>query len=268
MGAKLRLIDDIIAELAIEPSNEQPSAPGGDQMYGSNEDGHSTKPSNSARFNTFYTLSTKERKYIGDASRDADLRPSGAASSSSLTGTASETQRAAGASTQVPSVPKSAGSLAVLLGTSGFLYQIPLSGFETAARNLFAGLDPAASLGDFPAARWQLFLADAHCLVEGGWVLRAEELGWTWQDLFGADDTKAFARIDQAGLALLLDGNRVVAMTGTSATIATRTGGRQTFRRRADRTVTSTAISSSIQATPVNPHCSAVSGHTEEKACE
>ena len=233
MGARLRLIDDIIAELAIAPSDEQPSAHGGAEMYGSNEDGHSTKLGNFAQFSTFYTLSTKERKYIGDPSRDADLRPCGAASSSSsLTGIASETQRAADTRTEVPSVPKSAGSLAVSLGTSGFLYQAPPSGFETAARNLFAGLDPAESLSDFPAVRWQLFLADAHCLVEGGWVVRAEELGWTWQDLFGADEAKPFARIDKAGLALLLDGNRVVAMTGTSATIATRTGGRQTFRRR------------------------------------
>jgi hypothetical protein len=231
MSARPRLIDEIIAEFVLAPPDEQPAKPDGDKMYENIEDGHITKPSNPARFSTIYTLSTKERKYIGDASRDADLRPSGVASSS-LTGIASETLRAADTSTQVPSVPKSAVSLVVSLGTSGFLYQTPLSGFETAARTLLAGLDPAEPLTDFPAARWQLFLADAHCLVEDGWVLRAEELGWTWQDLFGADDTKPFARIDKAGLALLLGGYRVLAMTITAATIATRTEARQTFRRR------------------------------------
>jgi hypothetical protein len=57
-------------------------------------------------------------------------------------------------------------------------------------------------------------------------------LGWGAHDLFGCDHDRPFARIDQAGLLWLLNGNKLVALTEDTAGIATPTGARQTYRRR------------------------------------
>jgi hypothetical protein len=50
--------------------------------------------------------------------------------------------------------------------------------------------------------------------------------------LGGCDRERSFARIDQAGLLWLLNGNRLVAVTKNTATIETRSGARQTYRRK------------------------------------
>jgi hypothetical protein len=47
-----------------------------------------------------------------------------------------------------------------------------------------------------------------------------------------ADRDRPFARIDQAGLLWVLNGAKFVALTENTATIETRTGARQTYRRR------------------------------------
>jgi hypothetical protein len=93
-------------------------------------------------------------------------------------------------------------------------------------------LDPNSSPGDVPKRYWQQFIIDARRLVKYGTVVQAAALGWTTLDLFGCDRTKPFARIDQAGLLWLLNGDRLIALTENTATIETRTGARQTFRRK------------------------------------
>ena len=47
-----------------------------------------------------------------------------------------------------------------------------------------------------------------------------------------ADRDRPFARIDQAGLLWVLNGAKLVALTENTATIETRTGALQTYRRR------------------------------------
>jgi hypothetical protein len=51
-------------------------------------------------------------------------------------------------------------------------------------------------------------------------------------DLFGCDDVRPFARIDLQGLPWLLKGDRLVAITANTAIIETKSGARQTYRRR------------------------------------
>jgi hypothetical protein len=51
-------------------------------------------------------------------------------------------------------------------------------------------------------------------------------------DLLGADRDRPFARIDQAGLVWLLNGNRPVMLAENTATIETRTGRRLIWRRK------------------------------------
>jgi hypothetical protein len=70
-----------------------------------------------------------------------------------------------------------------------------------------------------------LFLDCPFCAV-------AAALGWGPHDLFGCDRDRPFARIDYAGLLWLLSGDRLVALTARTATIETRTGARQTYRRK------------------------------------
>ncbi len=56
-------------------------------------------------------------------------------------------------------------------------------------------------------------------------------MSWEAPDLFGAHPTKPRARLDCAGLVLLLQGRPVVAITDDSATIKAASGGSLTFRR-------------------------------------
>lgn len=97
---------------------------------------------------------------------------------------------------------------------------------------LFDHLDPDHPPGDMPPNRWAHFITDARAFMASGWYERARSLGWTDSDLFGADGERPYARIDQAGLVLLLNGNQVVAMGSDVAAIETRNGSRLTYRRR------------------------------------
>jgi hypothetical protein len=95
-----------------------------------------------------------------------------------------------------------------------------------------ARLDPDRPPGDVPLKRWQRFVDDVGLFLDSPFCAVAEALGWGPHDLFGCDRDRPFARIDQAGLFWLLDGDRLIAMTETTATIETPTGARQIWRRK------------------------------------
>ncbi len=96
----------------------------------------------------------------------------------------------------------------------------------------FARLDPDRPPGDVPPQRWLRFVNDVGRFLDSGFAMQAAALGWEPLDLFGCDRDRPFARIDQAGLLWQLNGNRLVALTADAAVIDTRSGARQTYRRK------------------------------------
>jgi hypothetical protein len=96
----------------------------------------------------------------------------------------------------------------------------------------FARLNPDHPPPDLPARRWLAFINDIGRFLDSPFCAVAMALGWGPYDLFGCDRDRPFARIDQAGLLWLLNGDRLFAMTENTATIETRTGARQTYRRK------------------------------------
>jgi hypothetical protein len=96
----------------------------------------------------------------------------------------------------------------------------------------FARLHPDRPPGDVPLRRWQAFIDDIGRFLDGSWAEKATALSWGPLDLFGCDRDRPFARIDHAGLLWLLNGDRLVDLDRHEAVIETRTGARQTFRRR------------------------------------
>jgi hypothetical protein len=96
----------------------------------------------------------------------------------------------------------------------------------------FARLDPVRPPGDVPPHRWLVFVDDVGRFLDGGFAEQAAALGWGPLDLFGADNQRPFARLDQAGLLWLLNGAKLVMLTEGVATIEVGAGVRQTFRRR------------------------------------
>jgi hypothetical protein len=99
-------------------------------------------------------------------------------------------------------------------------------------REGLALLDPDRPPLDVPGKRWVRFITDARRLLNDGTIKEAAELGWSALDLFGCDDRAPYARIDQMGLVWLVAGSRVVSVSSSAAVIETRTGSRQTYRRR------------------------------------
>ena len=95
----------------------------------------------------------------------------------------------------------------------------------------FARLDPDKAPADVPPKRWQRFIDDAALFLDGPFCAVASALGWGPFDLFGCDRYRPFARIDQAGLLWLLNGDKLVMLADDAATIETATGARQTWRR-------------------------------------
>jgi hypothetical protein len=95
-----------------------------------------------------------------------------------------------------------------------------------------ARLDPGRPPGDVPPQRWQGFVDAAAWFLASDFATAAAALGWGPHDLFGCDRDRPFARIDQAGLLWLLNGGRLVTLSENTATIETRTGARQTWRRK------------------------------------
>jgi hypothetical protein len=95
-----------------------------------------------------------------------------------------------------------------------------------------AKLHPDRPPAAVPPPRWRTFIDDIGRFHDAGWAVKAAALGWGPYDLFGCDRDRPYARIDQAGLLWLLDGIRTVALSENTATIETRTGARQTWRRK------------------------------------
>jgi hypothetical protein len=95
-----------------------------------------------------------------------------------------------------------------------------------------AQLDPNRPPADVPPQRWKTFVDDVSRFIDSPLCAVAEALGWGPCDLFGCDRDRPFARIDQAGLFWLINGDRLVMLTDDAATIETRTGMRQTWRRK------------------------------------
>ena len=96
----------------------------------------------------------------------------------------------------------------------------------------FARLDRDRPPGDVPSKRWQRFVDDVALFLDSPFCPVAAALGWTLPDLCGCDSNRPFARIDQAGLLWLLNGAKVAALTENTATIKSRTGTPQTWRRK------------------------------------
>lgn len=96
----------------------------------------------------------------------------------------------------------------------------------------FARLHPDRPPADVPFTRWRTFVDDVGRFLDGGFAAQAAALGWGPLDLFGCDGARPFARVDQAGLLWLVHGNRLVALTETTAVIETATGARQIYRRK------------------------------------
>jgi hypothetical protein len=85
--------------------------------------------------------------------------------------------------------------------------------------------------GRFPAPRWAAMVTDAETFLDS-WAATAHRLGWPAWELFGCHRRAPWGRIDGMGLVLLLKGNEIAAMTPSEAVIRTRTGARQTYRRK------------------------------------
>jgi hypothetical protein len=94
-----------------------------------------------------------------------------------------------------------------------------------------ASLDCTRPPTDVPPVRWRQFIDDAGRFLDE-WAATAQALGWSAADLFGCNADRPFARIDQAGLLWLLRGDRLIKLTGETAILETRSGARQTYRRR------------------------------------
>ncbi len=80
-------------------------------------------------------------------------------------------------------------------------------------------------------ARWRQLIEDGDRFLER-WEREATALGWNTLDLFGCSRVRPYARIDLAGLVLLLDGRAVVELTARSAMIAELGQRHQHFNRR------------------------------------
>lgn len=88
------------------------------------------------------------------------------------------------------------------------------------------------------AARWQRCLADAQRFL-ANWGDQAATLGWTVRELFGLHPVPErpapaycrLARYDCTGLLWLLQGRAVIALSDTTATIRTPSGGTVTYRK-------------------------------------
>jgi hypothetical protein len=86
-------------------------------------------------------------------------------------------------------------------------------------------LDPETPLGDFPAAAWERVVGDIYGFINSSAARQAAQLGWSTLMLFGCCRFKPYARIDRAGLLLLLRGDRIVSIEPNRATIAAKLGG-------------------------------------------
>jgi hypothetical protein len=97
-------------------------------------------------------------------------------------------------------------------------------------------LDAERVPGDVPPRRWRQFIYDAARFLEGGFAAQAAALNWDALDLFGCHASRPYARIDNAGLVWLLNGDRLIALTERSARIEAKSGATLTYYRKPDET--------------------------------
>jgi hypothetical protein len=83
----------------------------------------------------------------------------------------------------------------------------------------------------YPQHAWQQLILDAERFLNG-WAAQAHRLGWPAWELFGCHRRAPWGRVQAMGLVLLLHGRELAAVTATEAVIRTRTGVRQTYRRK------------------------------------
>ncbi len=95
-----------------------------------------------------------------------------------------------------------------------------------------ARLQTMSPPANVPPRRWEQFIDDDARFADR-WAAKAAALGWGPADLWGCHHEKPYERINCAGLLWLLNASEIVALTADSATIRTRTGAIQSFRRRA-----------------------------------
>jgi hypothetical protein len=89
-----------------------------------------------------------------------------------------------------------------------------------------------------PAYRWQLCVEDGRRFL-GAWGRQAEALGWTAADIFRLHEPppnphpsyNRLSRLDHTGLAWVIDGRRVTALSSTVAAIETTSGGILKYRK-------------------------------------
>jgi hypothetical protein len=97
-------------------------------------------------------------------------------------------------------------------------------------RDGFRTLRDAEPLIDFSPIAWDDMLADAATFLRE-WGDTAVTLGWSKLDVFGVHPVKPAPRVGCWGLALFIQGGRVVAITDSSATIRRQSGAVLVWRR-------------------------------------
>ncbi len=97
----------------------------------------------------------------------------------------------------------------------------------------FATLDTSHPPAGVTLDRWRQVLDDAGKFLDA-WGIKAHALGWDVPSIFGCCPRKPDQRLDCMGLAWLISGREIVAITATSAAIKCKSGNILTYRRRPD----------------------------------
>ena len=97
-------------------------------------------------------------------------------------------------------------------------------------RDGLATIDPNRPPAGVPVPWWRGVMRDAELFLST-WGHRADDLGWTTLDLFGAHRRAPGARFSCMGLVLLIGGGRVMALTAASAVIEQQSGAHLTYTR-------------------------------------
>jgi hypothetical protein len=103
----------------------------------------------------------------------------------------------------------------------------PVPAWEAGVARLNAMSPPR----NFPEHAWRPLIVDAERFLDS-WAAQAVTLGWPGWELFGCHRRAPWGRIQGMGLVLLLRGDEIAALTEAEAVIRTRTGARQTYRRK------------------------------------
>src|SRR5262249_35853449 len=96
----------------------------------------------------------------------------------------------------------------------------------------FARLDPDRPPLDVPLGRWRCFVNDVGVFLDSPFCAVAASLGWGPDDLFGCDGDRPFARNARVGLLWLLNGNKLIALSESTAMVSTGDGARLIWRCR------------------------------------